>query len=207
MKIALPAVLLVMFFISGRPTFAQDQNPQVAPTSQETLDFLNSHRHTYYSECVNTEYSDPHGYITAASDTVRALGIDSVTAANGTLTFRYITAGYDDDATEKIQPQDHNITFVLRSIKIASLVVEENPAEASCRDDHAMGASNCGGRPCPAVPYRFSINTPYWVRLNDGVANTYKFGLPVMTREEGDRVVKAILHMIELAGGQTKEVF
>jgi hypothetical protein len=207
MKTGLPALLLVILCVSGRPLFAQDQGSQVAPTLEQTIDFLNNHRHSFISECVNSDYTNPQGYITAENHEVYALGVDGVTSANGTLVFKYTSGGYGSSTSEKIDVQDRSIAFELRSVKLASLVVEENPAESDCREGHAVGASNCGGHPCPAVPYHFSINTPYWVRLKDGKANTYKFGLPVMTREEGERVVKAILHLIELSGGQTKELF
>jgi hypothetical protein len=206
MKIGYQLLLLVVLCLLGRPLIAQDQSP-AAPTVEQTLDFLNNHRHSFISECVNSDYTNPQGYITAENHEVRALGVDSVTSANGTLTFKYTSGGYGSSTSEKIDVQDRSIAFELRSVKLASLVVEENPAESNCREGHAVGASNCGGHPCPAVPYHFSIDTPYWVRLKDGRANTYQFGLPVMTREEGERVVKAILHLIELSGGQTKEVF
>jgi hypothetical protein len=208
MKTGLFGLLLVILCALGRPSIliAQDQS-SVAPTLQQTLDFLNNHRHGYYSECVNNDYTFPGGYLTAENHEVRSLDIDSVTSANGFLVIKYEFGGYESDTREKIELEDRSISFALTSVKLASLVVEENPAESACREGHAAGASNCGGHPCPALPYQFSIDTHYWVRLKDGKANTYKFGLPVMTREEGERVVKAILRLIELSGGQTKEVF
>jgi hypothetical protein len=206
MKTCLSALLLVTLCVLVRPLVAQDQS-LVPPTLEQTLEFLNNHRHGYYSECINSDYTNPQGYITAEFHEVRVLDITSITSANGSLIFKYAFGGYMSGTREKIDSEDRSITFVLPSIKLASLVVEENPAESDCREGHAVGASNCGGHPCPAVPYHFSIDTPYWVRLKDGKANSYEFGLPVMTREEGERVVKAILHLIELSGGQTKEVF
>jgi hypothetical protein len=206
MKTGLPTLLLVILCVLGRPLIAQDQS-SVAPTLEQTLDFLNNHRHGYYSECVNSDHTDSQGYITAEFHEVRTLDINNVSSANGSLVFKYASGGYMSSTRENIDSENRSITFVLPSIRLASLVVEENPAESDCREGHAVGASNCGGHPCPAVPYHFSIDTPYWVRLRDGKANTFQFGLPVMTRDEGERVVKAILHLIELSGGQTKEVF
>jgi hypothetical protein len=81
--------------------------------------------------------------------------------------FKYSSGEYYSEDVEKLKLEDHVVTYLLRSIKLASVVVEENPAASDCREGHAAGAATCGGDPCPAVPYHFVIDTPFWVRLKD----------------------------------------
>lgn len=207
MKITFLTFLLATYCVLGKTSMAQDQSQPNTPTLEQTVDFLNNHRHTYYSECFNSEHTDSKGYFTAEFHDVKSLGIDKFAVANGVLVINYQSGKHFSSTSEKLTLEDQTIQFALRSIKLTSLVVEANPAESECREDHAEGASNCGGHACAAVPYHFTIDTPFWVRLKDGQANTYGFGLPVTTQEEGERMVKAILHLIELSGGQTKEVF
>ena len=101
MKRKFLAFLLVALYASEWPLFAQDQKAaQVTPTVEQTLDFLNNHRHGFVSECVNSEYKNPQGYIRAAHSQVNSLDIDRITSEDGNLVFKYSAEDPDSETKE-----------------------------------------------------------------------------------------------------------
>jgi hypothetical protein len=202
----IPLALLALVAMStGLERVRAQQTP--APNMQDTIGFIREHIAFALDVTAHRRGVDtPDGYSTAFAErqgfTIRTISYDDSTKAivlSGE-SWNVEKGGQEDDpGVPPRDPSPYTISLPLPSLDIDKIKLEHNPYY----DDVNNGREK--------LPFEYESTPEWWITFDDGRERDYagfvEVGLPVESQATGQRVLKALLHAIDLAGGRKAEPF
>jgi hypothetical protein len=208
-------VASLLFFGAGvahSPIHAQQAANASGPTMEETMQFIQDHiLHRHEISAYQRTTQDQNGYFGGDWAEREGFTIDSLAYDPATKSIVYTGSYWDSDGDggevrgplPRPEASPYTLSIPLPKVKLDEVELEHNPdyeefkSRAQIRDKD--------------YPFTYSCSPEWLIVFGDGYENDFlgaqEIGLPVESEAVGQRVLKAVLHAIDLAGGHKAEPF
>jgi hypothetical protein len=192
--------------IAHRPIQAQQSTN---PTMEDSIAFIQAHLVPLDVSAHQRNIQDSEGYFGGGWAERQGFSIDTVAYDDQSKVIVFVGKYWEEmaptgsdgnpNSVPRPEKQEFNLRISLSKLKLEGVKLEHNPyyedfkRQAEIRDK--------------AYPFSYSSSPEWWITFDGYGAGGLDFGLPVESQEMGQRVLKALLHAVELAGDRKAEPF